>query len=263
MRAGLVSKFFGFFLLLTIAPGLSWSVNKQAAPASGEDILRTIDVDFGPLPIGWVKETNIMDPIWGPMGLSGVNYYAYAGPPRAGARAGRLDTNSPAYQAWFGVYVIALPAGAHARVDSIDTAIRLADLDQRSWLQAMGDPQPLGLVDAEHHARGSIRVDGRTVPLFVYAGKSHSDVGAVHTPLRQHLNDDDATSWQSFVAPFHDVLLHGNFAFFTDTRRGVAVIIYSAAPSFHDKNGKQHDLYKPLKAEFLSLMRSVRLNDKK
>ena len=98
---------------------------------SGAEIARTIDVDFGPLPAGWVKETNVMDPIWQPLGLRGVNYYAYGGPTKDGSPAARLDIKSSAYQAWFGVYVIALDSATKVRLDSIENAVRVADLDQR------------------------------------------------------------------------------------------------------------------------------------
>ena len=39
-----------------------------------------VNIAFDPLPAGWIADQQVMDPIWEPLGVRGVNHYAYGGP---------------------------------------------------------------------------------------------------------------------------------------------------------------------------------------
>jgi hypothetical protein len=131
-------------------------------PAStGEVLAEHISVSFAPLAPEWMTEQNVMDPIWEPLGYiweplgyKGVNYYAYGGPATGHDFATRSDPNSSLYQAWFGAYVIADGKAAFGTGDEnrgCQAFAKLTEYDQRSWLQAMGDPSPLAQSMASPH----------------------------------------------------------------------------------------------------------------
>src|ERR1700690_3162360 len=110
-----------------------------------------VNIAFDPLPAGWIADQQVMDPIWEPLGVRGVNHYAYGGPVLPNEFSSRSDPDSPLYQAWFGVYTIAggkdkWPTGKKGRV--FQAAVKLAEYDHRSWLEAMGDPKPVAISDA-------------------------------------------------------------------------------------------------------------------
>ena len=261
-----MNSFFALFasLLLTMAGGNS--SHRHAAASSngqtiaGDEVKKQVDVDFGKLPDGWVATSNVMDDVWSAAGLHGVNYYAYGGSALPATTASRLDLRSPLYQAWFGVYVISNPKTVTPKstVATMDTAVKLADMDQRSWLTAMGDPQPMGLVKVEQHRADTIRIDGADRALYTYRGKSHSDVGSVATPLRQSLGPMNDESWESQVPAFHDLELRGHFAFWADNNRHITIIVYSAAPVFTTNDGKKMDLFPKLEKQFIGMMQNLR-----
>ncbi len=87
-----------------------------------------------------------MDPIWKPLGYKGVNFYAYGGPSNKQDIAVRSEPDSPLYQAWFGAYVISGGKSISEVGDknqACQAFLALGEYDQRSWLEAMGDPHPL------------------------------------------------------------------------------------------------------------------------
>lgn len=240
-----------------------------AAPGNqtmtGEEVKKQFDVDFGKLPDGWVSASNVMDEVWSLAGFHGVNYYAYGGPPSPSTTASRMDIRSPLYEAWFGVYVIANPKTVTPKntTANTDTAVKLADMDQRSWLAAMGDPQPLGLVKVELHRADTILIDGANRVLYTYKGKSHSDVGSAVTPLRQSLGPMNDESWKSKVPSFHELELRGQFAFWADNNRHLTIIVYSAAPVFTTNDGQKIDLFPDLEKQFLAMMQNIRIKETK
>src|SRR5579883_1448005 len=108
----------------------------------------TVVVTLGPLSSAWIAPlTNVMNEIWAPAKVRGINYYTFAGPHSwLHSYSERSNPRSPYYQAWVGAYVIkgvngSLPADPEA------LARELTTLDQRSWLSAMGDPKPLAELD--------------------------------------------------------------------------------------------------------------------
>lgn len=267
-----MNSFFTIFVPLLLAMSGGNSSHRHAAVGSpgnqtmtGEEVKRQFDVDFGRLPEGWVNASNVMDDVWSLAGLHGVNYYAYGGPTSPSTTASRMDIRSPLYQVWFGVYVISNPKTMTSKnaAATTDTAVKLADMDQRSWLAAMGDPQPLGLGKVELHRADTIRIDGADRVLYTYKGKSHSDVGSEVTPLRQSLGPMNDEAWKSKVPPFHELELRGQFAFWTDSNRHLTAIVYSAAPVFTTNDGQKIDLFPNLEKQFLAMMQNVRIKETK
>ncbi len=228
------------------------------APAAhtGEWIARNITVTFNPLPPGWVAEQNVMDDIWKPLGLHGVNFYAYGGKTATTSHSMRSDPDSPLYQAWFGVYVV--DGGDHT---GKDLGPKLADLDQASWLGAMGDPHPLGLTHVHLRRAGTISIAGAERSLFEYSGRSHSDLSATVTPLVRHLGVVPMASWQGHLKPFHDLELRGYFVSWREPQRELTMIAYTAAPVFTLASGQRHDGFQQLDASFRSMLKNIRIAD--
>ncbi len=83
---------------------------------------------------------NVMNPMWQVIGAEGVNYYTFAGPANLfRSYSERSNPASPYYQAWVGGYVTKRRDGTMPE-DLPAWARQVTELDQRSWLAAMGDP---------------------------------------------------------------------------------------------------------------------------
>jgi hypothetical protein len=251
------------FTLLALGSVLTLVVDPDSVAnpphVTGSDIQKRVSVNFGLLPDGWKSDSTVMDPIWESIGLAGVNFYAYGGPTPDSKAASRLDPRSRLYQAWVGVYVIADKTPSSNI--TVETASTVADLDQRSWLEAMGDPHPLGLIDVTRKSAGPIRIDGKARPLYAQEGRSHSDIGTVQTPLRKSLLSGAPEPAMGSLSSFHDLQLHGYFAFWTDSTRHVKIVVYSVAPSFKTSAGEDQNLFKPLREEMIRMMKQIRTTD--
>ncbi|HUI62943.1 MAG TPA: hypothetical protein VLX90_22125, partial [Steroidobacteraceae bacterium] len=138
----------------------------------------SVAVAFDDVAPGWVAPLkNEMSEIWEPARVRGVNYYSFAGPRTwLHSYSERSDPRSPFYQAWVGAYVIKGADGS-TPADPEALARKLTVLDQRSWLAAMGDPNPLAEIDVMERA-GEIAIDGRSWPLWHFSFRSHSDLSA-------------------------------------------------------------------------------------
>ncbi|MGH7633865.1 MAG: hypothetical protein ACRENC_09065, partial [Gemmatimonadaceae bacterium] len=202
-------------LVLGLAVHLAPSARAQTAPPAasrdGAWIAQHIRATFDSMPPGWVAQQNVMDEIWAPVHVRGVNYFAYGGPATPHAFAARSDPDSPFYQAWFGVYVTAGPAAARA-----DVPMRLGALDQRSWLGAMGDPEPQFQLIGTHR-RGKVVVEGIARPLYEWNATTHSDLGPGTTPLATQIGMPPVGQWPHGLTPFHALLLRGYYTYWYDT----------------------------------------------
>jgi hypothetical protein len=184
-----------------------------------------------------------MDGIWQPLGARGVNYYSFGAPVQPALFAARSDPGSPLYQAWLGAYVV---RGAldSASADSTEAQQRwivaLAERDQRSWLQAMGDPSPLAQTVLPLH-RSRMRVAGMARAVFEGAMRSHSDLSEGKTPLAMTLGMPPELDWLRDLAPFHDLVLHVQAAIWYDRARQVTIIVYAASSQFRTKDGRLND----------------------
>ncbi len=235
------------------------SVVTPAQAPTGEVLARHISVSFAPLAPEWVTEQNVMDPIWEPLGYKGVNYYGYGGPQTGHEFAARSDPDSPLYQAWFGVYVIGdgkAAFGTGNEHDGCQAFAKLAEYDQRSWLQAMGDPSPLAQNETSpHFTTTAIAGSKRTTCSFDM--KSHSDLGTADTPLAKHMGMPPAEKWKNRLLPFHDLTLHVVGAWWYDSRSDVSVIVYGASSAFTTKSGAARDNRSALDATLARMMTQV------
>ncbi len=221
-------------------------------------------IDLGALPPEWSQDTNVMDPIWEPLHLKGVNYYAFGGAQPPNQFAARSDPGSPLYQAWFGAYAI---QGGREIFSGNDQSkqfawlAQLAEFDQKSWLGAMGDPQP----EAKwiwHSAPKFETIDGTPRILYHATMKSHSDISAPgpdSTPLAKMLGMPGAKSLAVAVKPFHPVTLTGLYSFWYDAARDMTFVVYAVSSSFKDSNGVQHDNGPVLQPQFRSMIKQVRI----
>jgi len=50
-----------------------------AGTATDVSAAERVNIAFDPLPAGWIADQQVMDPIWEPLGIRGVNHYAYGG----------------------------------------------------------------------------------------------------------------------------------------------------------------------------------------
>lgn len=238
---------------------VSVALTGQPAPATGKQPegkrAKHTTISFDPLPPGWIAEQNVMDDIWTPLRLRGMNFYAYGGPAAPHTYAARSDPDSPLYQAWVGAYLIEGNESANAHL-----AMTLADLDQRSWLSAMGDPDPAFTLTAQQ-VQGTILIDGVGHPLVRFEATTHSDLGPGITPLGKHVGMPHAASWKDKLAPFHDVTLRGYYTYWYDRQRDLTIIIYACAAAFTFESGERRDNFPALDAHLLQMMRSVHLID--
>lgn len=239
------------------------STGALAQASTGDIVADHISVSFAPLPPGWVTEQNVMDPIWEPLGYKGVNYYAFGGPASGKDFASRNDPDSQPYQAWFGVYVVIggkAVFGSGDKESQCGAFAKLAEYDQRSWLQAMGDPSPLAQSNADPtFSRISIAASER--PACSFEMKSHSDLGTGGTPLGKHMGAPPLEKWKDRFAPFHDLTLHVLGAWWYDPQRDLTVIVYSASSAFANKAGATIDNGPALASSLRQIMTQVRLTD--
>ncbi|HEV2594629.1 MAG TPA: hypothetical protein VGU01_05450 [Sphingomicrobium sp.] len=186
-----------------------------------------------PLPAGWIQKTAIMDDVWKSIGFTGTNAYAFAGPAGPTGYASREDPASPAYQAWLGAYVAKAPRG---RMISTDEAMRLAEADQRAWLQAMGDPRPLAQA-VRPHCR-DLRLRG-PVEICIFTMRTHSDLGSTATPLSQKLGHPPASPPDGAPAyPLLKLCVTMRVSF--DARRRINLVAYEALRSNAVGGGDGH-----------------------
>lgn len=260
MRAALAAA------LLPIAALLLPSKLPAQVPSTAAAPARHFHVEFGPLPEGWTQNREVMDPHWVALRATGTNYYAL-GAARPGRKyVERSDPGSRFYQAWFGVYAVDGHGDlfrGHDRNGQFAWLARLAEFDQSSWLEAMGDPHPL----ARWTSRGTPHeqvIAGAARTSFTATMKSHSDVsvlGPQSTPLARALGMPNLNVGRVRVGSFHPLTLRGFYAFWYDAKRKTTFVVYGVSSAFTDKNGRAHDNAIALRADFKRLLANVRIVD--
>jgi len=211
-----------------------------------------------PPPVWITPMKNQMNDIWEPIKANGVNYYMFAKPQTwFRTYSERSNPISPYYQAWVGGYVIKARDGS-LPTDLESLAWQVTALDQRSWLSAMGDPNPIA--DSSPATRaGSITIDGRNLPLWHGTMRSHSDLSAHPSgPLATLLGMPPQSLWPSGVDSFHDVSLDGYFACWVDSQRKVSVVVYAVAANYAAQTEERRNSVR-INDEMLGLMKSVTL----
>jgi hypothetical protein len=206
-----------------------------------------------------------MDEIWVPLKLTGVNYFAYGAPVKPNAFAARSDASSQLYQAWFGGYAInggrdVFASGVSAK--EFAWFAKFAELDQASWLAAMGDPHP-NAKWIRHSKPQSIRIAGGARRLYIATMVSDSDVSEPSdhmTALAKAIGmPRELTSGPVPVKPFHPLTIEGLYAFWYDSKRDMVFVVYAAAGAFRDSVGQSHDNYPLLAKRFREMMREVKV----
>lgn len=173
--------------------------------------------------------------------------------PGQGSKSG-TPTSSPELQS----LIKALSGRSEGKGDQCKTFTQLAEYDQRSWLDAMGDPHPLA-ESAEQRRFLTIPVEGSERTACSFEMKSHSDLSPGETPLAKHMGMPPARDWQDRFAAFHDVTLHVIAAWWYDARRDLTVIVYGASSAFPSSNGASKDNGPALDASLPRMMAQVRL----
>jgi hypothetical protein len=224
-------------------------------------------IDLGDIGPDWIVQSNVMDEIWVPLKLTGVNYYAYGAPVKPSAFAARSDASSTLYQAWFGGYAInggkeVFASGIKAK--EFDWFSKFAELDQISWLGAMGDPRPKARW-VQHSTPRSIRIDGEARTLYIATMVSHSDVSKssdLLTELAKSIGmPQELATGSAPVKAFHPLTVEGLYAFWYDSKRDMVFVIYSVASAFKDSHGQSHNNYPILAKRFRDMMRKVKVID--
>ncbi len=221
-------------------------------------------VDLGALSSEWSRDQNVMDPIWEPLNLKGVNYYAFGAAHAPNQFAARSDPRSPMYQAWFGAYAIQGGRGIFSSNDESKQfawLAKLAEFDQISWLGAMGDPHPEAKW-TKHSAPRLETIDGSPRIVFRATMKSHSDISAPSpdlTPLAKKLGMPGAESTVVAVKPFHPVTLKGLYSFWYDAARDMTFVVYAVSSSFKGSDGVLHDNGPVLQPQFRRMIKQVRI----
>jgi hypothetical protein len=217
-----------------------------------------VQIVFGKPPPPWVEPLkNVMNPIWQSIGAEGVNYYTFAGPGNLfRSYSERSNPASPYYQPWVGAYVTKRRDGTMPR-DVPAWAKQVTELDQRSWLAAMGDPAPLA-ESAPPSSRGSIIVDGRSVELWHGTMLSHSDLSERgDSPLAMLVRMPAKSSWPPAIRPFHEVTLDGYFACWSDATRRVSIVVYAVAAIPMNKSATDSGSHHDITDELLGLMKTA------
>ena len=200
---------------------------------------------------------NVMNPMWKSIGAEGVNYYSFAGPANLlRSYSERSDPSSSYYQAWIGGYVTKRRDGTLPQ-DLPAWAKKVTELDQRSWLAAMGDPAPLAEA-ALPSSMGNVVIDGRTVELWHGTMRSHSDLSdSADSPLAMLIGMPTKSSWPAEIRSFHDVTLDGYFACWSDATRRVSIVVYAVAAIPTDQSMASRDSRRGIRAELLDLMKTA------
>ncbi len=218
-----------------------------------------VAIVFAKPPSPWIMPMkNVMNPMWQSIGAEGVNYYTFAGPSNLlRSYSERSDPRSPYYQAWVGAYVTKRRDGTLPQ-DLPAWAKQVTELDQRSWLAAMGDPQPLAESAAPTSA-GNLVVDGRTLELWHGTMRSHSDLSEkADGPLATLVGMPPKSSWPPGIRSFHDVTLDGYFVCWADATQRVSIVVYAVAALSPDQAASADAAHHDIRDELLSLMRTAR-----
>jgi len=219
-----------------------------------------IAIVFAKPPSPWVMPMkNVMNPMWQSIGAEGVNYYTFAGPSNLfQSYSERSEPTSPYYQAWVGAYVTKRRDGTLPQ-DLPAWAKQVTELDQRSWLAAMGDSQPLA-ESAVPTSAGKVVVDGRTLELWHGTMRSHSDLSEkADGPLATLVGMPPKSSWPPGIRSFHDVTLDGYFVCWPDAAQRVSVVVYAVAALSPDHAASASASRRDIRGELLSLLKTATL----
>jgi len=118
----------------------------------------------------------------------------------------------------------------------------------------MGDPAPL----AESPPPSSVGkhvIDGHDRELWQGAIRSHSDFSKMPaTQLASLIGMPDSAPG---IEPFHEVMLDGYFACWSDADRGVSIVVYAVGVMQTDRSSQDGGARRNVNDELLALMRTA------
>ena len=248
----------GYVVRRTILLGVARVLLDRDADLTAQEKADGVLIVFAKPPPPWVRPMkNVMNPMWQSIGAEGVNYYTFAGPGNLfRSYSERSDPASPYYQAWVGAYVTKRRDGTMPE-DLPAWAKQVTELDQRSWLAAMGDPAPLA-ESAPPSSMGSIVVDGRTVALVArHHAQPQRPQRKGDGPLAMLVGMPTKSSWPPGIRSFHDVTLDGYFVCWPDATRRVSIVVYAVAAIPADPSATDREARRAIKDELLRLMKTA------
>jgi len=228
-------------------------------------------VVLGTIPNGWTKPFKLaMNDIWRDLHLQGVNYFTFGGPQGARSYSSRADFRSSRYQAWMGVYAVDARQNVFGRDNALinrSSALfirefaRLAEHDQKAWLQTAGDPSPKAKSTRFRHA-GTLRIDGADRAVFEGTMESHSDLSLSDKGVASLLGRPKPSYWTSHLSAYHNVTLYGFYVPWYEPRSQTVFVAYANGTSFQTISGESIDYAPILRAELRRMLEGVRIQEK-
>src|ERR1700730_11477515 len=198
-------------------------------------------VVLGTIPKGWTKPFKLaMNDIWKDLHLQGVNYFTFGGPQGAKSYSTRADFRSSRYQAWMGVYAVDARQNVFGHYNALinrSSALfirefaRLAEHDQKAWLQNSGDPSPEAKFTRFRRA-GTLRIDGADRAVFEGTMESHSDLSLSEKGVASLLGRPKPSYWTPHLSAYHRVTLHGFYVPWYAPRSQTVFVAYANGTSF-------------------------------
>jgi hypothetical protein len=228
-------------------------------------------VVLGTIPNGWTKPFKLaMNDIWKDLHLQGVNYFTFGGPQGAKSYSTRADFRSSRYQAWMGVYAVDARQNVFGRDNAlinrssplfIHELARLAEHDQKRWLQSAGDPSPKAKSTRFREA-GTLRIAGADRTAFEATMESHSDLSLSEKGVASLLGRPKPGYWTPHLSAYHNVTLHGFYVPWYEPRSRTVFVAYANSASFQTTSGESIDYAPILQAELRSMLEGVRIQEK-
>lgn len=223
------------------------------------------------IPDGWTKPFKlVMNDIWKDLHLQGVNYFTFGGPKGARSYSSRADFRSSRYQAWMGVYVVDARQNVFGRPNSlinrspgsfISELARLAEHDQKRWLQNAGDPSPRAGFTRFRQA-GRLRIGGVDRTVFEGTMESHSDLSPSEKGVASLLGRPKPSYWTPHLTAYHPVTLHGFYVPWYEPGSQTLFVAYANGTSFQTTSGESIDYAPVLRAELQTMLEGVRIQEK-
>jgi hypothetical protein len=222
------------------------------------------------IPRGWTKPFKLaMNDIWKDLHLEGVNYFTFGGPQGLASYSSRADFRSPRYQAWMGVYVVDARRNVFGRDNAlinrepaliIHELARLAEHDQKAWLQSAGDPSPKAEC-TQFRRTGTLRIAGANRTVFEATMESHSDLSSSEKGVATLLGRPKASYWAPHLSPYHNVTLQGLYVPWYDPVSQTVFVAYGNASSFNTNLGEAIDYGPALRTELERMLAGVRIQE--
>ncbi len=222
------------------------------------------------IPKGWTKPFKLtMNEIWKDLNLQGVNYFTFGGPQGLASYSSRADFRSRRYQAWMGVYAVDARRNVFGRDNALinrDPALfihelaRLAEHDQKAWLQSAGDPSPKA-ESTQFRRAGTLRIAGADRTVFSGTMESHSDLSSSEEGVASLLGRPKASYWAPHLSHYHNVTLKGLYVPWYEPRSHTIFVAYGNGTSFKTNSGEAIDYGPALRAELERMLAGVRIQE--